>query len=97
MLDPFANARAFGIGGEIVELSAPEVISRAVLMQNPQNFVWMSDQIGGKLHPHYEVDALSVGGGEIEHAPGHRAAHYFRRRIPLEGQRNYLDLMTGLD
>src|ERR1041384_1995287 len=62
VLDPFANPRAFGIGGEIVELSSPEVVGRAVLMQDPQNFVWMSDEISRKLHPHHEIDGLSVCG-----------------------------------
>src|SRR5437763_16482028 len=60
VLNPFANARTFGIGGEIVELSSPEVISRAVLMQDPQNFVWMSDEISREFHPNHEIDALSV-------------------------------------
>src|SRR5687767_538353 len=50
MFDPFADAGAFGKGRKIVKLSAPKVISRAMLVQNPKNFVWMRNQVGRKLH-----------------------------------------------
>src|SRR5207302_3602438 len=58
---------------------------------------------------HYESDTVrnlhsfptrrssDLGGRYIEHSPGHCAAHYFCRRIPLEWQSHDFSVIAGFD
>src|SRR6267143_1665473 len=66
-----------------------------MLVQDPQDLPFMRDQVSRKLHPDYQVDRLSVGRAKIEHAPGHGAAHDFRRRIPFERQGHDFGFIPG--
>src|SRR5436853_4213160 len=62
MLNPFADARSLRISGEIIEGCAPEIIGRAVLMHDPQDFSLMRHQISRKLHPDHQIDWFSIRG-----------------------------------
>src|SRR5207302_10217029 len=62
MLNPFADARSLRISGEIIEGCTPEIISRAILMHDPQDFSFVRHEVGGELHPDHQIDWLSIRG-----------------------------------
>src|SRR5205085_239 len=91
-----AHARAFGIGREVVEGRAPEIVGRAVLVYDPQNLARVRDRVGRELHPDDEVNRLAVRFRHVEQTPRERAAHDLGGRVPLERQRRDLRVVPGL-
>src|ERR1044072_1486167 len=70
MLDEHSRARAVSIAGEVVVISPRHVVRRSVLVNYPENFSRMLNEIGWKLHADDHIDRLTVGLGHVEHSPG---------------------------
>src|SRR5207244_248635 len=75
---------ALRVAMEVTELGAPEVVSLAVLVAEPDDLVRMAKVVGRELDRNHEVDRLPVHLAQVEQMAHRHALDEYFGRVPLE-------------
>src|SRR2546427_9340781 len=81
---------------DVAELGVvPQLVSGAVLVDEPYDLVGVAHEVRGELQRDDEVDRFAVRLREIDASPTTHLMHELGWRIPLERHRDRLRLVTG--
>jgi hypothetical protein len=91
-----ADFFAVGLSGKIIERITPQIVCLTVLMQNPDDFAWMGNQVGGELQGDQTIDWNAYGFAQVEQTAGEHVVENTLGGIPLEGHSDDFGLMASL-
>ena len=81
---------------EVAVLGAAQLVHRAMLMHQPDDFVGMTDEVGRELGGDHQIDRATVALAEIEQAPCCRLCQDFFLWIPLERHADQFGVVAAL-